>query len=621
MAMIHELPDQLAGAAALKLLEPSWVPVQMPQEIPAEEGPPVYLLRAREAVAAYPHNALAYARLAQAAQAGNEMEEAIEAARRGLDLGLDQRQPAAVHATLLVLAASGHGADLVRLLDDRRCEFLPLGLRLRAAVLAKEHRAALSILSDQPGAGECTADGLSLLTWVHLERGEFEQAITVGRRAQARGAVGAVLYSNLGYAHAALGHLEKAIKLTRQAAALAPEHRGVGFNLARYLMLEGDMKGALAVLERLRPSERVDIQLALAMSGVMEGSGETEEARRLLQRVRASQEWALADTRHRAELVANLALLRMRTGRADSQSTLSAIRCALAECDYESLSIGYLLSNLLVRLEQGGLLANVIDRLQSRHGPSGLHGMRMQLALLEHNGAAAVTFAKAWMEHEVLNPIACALATLLVSDVEGDFEQAARIGLGGLRRAPANMALINNTSYALAFAGDAAQAKQLLRRLGQQSRDRVEVVATGALVELLMGRVEEGLAGYRRAWQMARAADDEPLADLVAANAALACHHAGLTPCPTGIASNGVDLDATILGRLALAARSRPGPWLVSQRLRRELGVDLLSSHESGGRSLRLSIPDDQAHNFPLALPSKALPQRKPRGLLPPPKD
>jgi hypothetical protein len=271
-----------------------------------------------------------------------------------------------------------------------------------------------------------------------------------------------------------------------------------------------------------------------------------------------------------------------------------------------------------VRSEHAELLANVIDRLQSCHAPAGLHGMRMQLALLRHDATGAVEYAKAWTRENPFNPIACAQATLLVGDIEGDFEQAARIGLGGVRRAPDDVALINNTAYALAFAGDAARAKRLLGSLRERAHNRVEVVATGALVELLTGRVGEGLAGYRRAWELARAAGDELLADLVAANAALARHHAGLAPHPVGVAGDGVDLDAATLGRLASAARSRPWPWLVGWRLRREMGVDLLGSHkESDKRSVRLSIPTNPTHNVPLVSPPKDRPPRKPRGLPP----
>ena len=65
----------------------------------------------------------------------------------------------------------------------------------------------------------------------------------------------------------------------------------------------------------------------------------------------------------------------------------------------------------------------------------------------------------------MLNPNAATLATYLVADLEGNFAQAAEIGLRGLDRAPSHMVLINNTAYSLALAGRPEQAKKLLERL------------------------------------------------------------------------------------------------------------------------------------------------------------
>lgn len=563
MTMIGNLPPQLAGAAGLKIIRPNWTPTVWAQERAPEEQLPGYLVRARAAVTAHPHNALAHARLAQAAQAGDQIEEAVEAARRAMDLALDGEEPASVHAAMAVLEAQGHGAELASLLDERRSARLPMSLRLRAAIAAGEHTAAISILSDPDAAGQVSADALALLAWVHLERGEYAQAVAAGRHAQAAGASGIALYANLGYAHAALGQLRKAIKLTRQAQALAPLHRGVGLNLALYLKLAGDHDGALGTLERLRSGERLDVQLALAMANVEAYTGGFEDARRLLQRVRASSEWALADARRCAELDANLALLRWKTGKADSHTTISSMRRALAATGYESLSIGYLLTNLLMESEHAPLLQGMIERLQTRHAPEALHGLRMVLAMLQHDALGAVDHARMWAEHDVLNPNAATMAVYLISDLTGDFAQAAEIGLRGLSRAPSHTMLLNNTAYCLALAGNPERARKLLERI-ERSCDRVEVVATRALVEMLSGYAERGCDGYRRAWDLASSAGDEPLADRVAANALLARGRAGLAGPPAQDA---------LIDRLAKQATSAPGSWIVWQRLGRELAI------------------------------------------------
>jgi tetratricopeptide (TPR) repeat protein len=589
MTMIGTLHPQLAGAAGLKIFQPNWTPAPLHQERPAEEQLPGYLLRARAAVTAHPHNSLAYARLAQAAQASDELEEALRAARRAIELGLDAGDPSSVHAALAVLEAHGQGAELAGLLDDQRSIRLPLNLRLRAAIAAGEYAAAIGILSDAQAAGDISPDALSLLTWLYLQRGEYSRAVAAGRRAQSAGATGVALYANLGYAHAALGQLPKAIKLTRQAQALAPLHRGVGLNLALYLKLTGDHDGALRALQRLRRDDRTDIQLALAMANVEVYTGDIEQARRLLQRVRASSEWALAGKQRRAELEANLALLRWRTGAANSHTTITSMRRALIATDYESLSIAYLLTNLLLRGDHTTLLAGLMDRLQARHEPAKLDGIRTALALLEHDASNAVESARAWAAHDVLNPGAAALASYLVADLEGDFTQAAEIGLRGLDRAPSHTALINNAAYSLALAGRPERAKKLLERLNG-SCERVEVVATHALVDMLLGHTDRGLDGYRRAWDQAIADNDEPLADLVAVNALLARARVGLEDSPA---------DLTLIDRLTKAAASRPGSWIVSQRLQRELPMGLPAESESDGAGSSRSITKGTTHIHP----------------------
>ncbi len=148
MTMILQLRSQLAGAAMPEVLEPSWTPLPMGEMPVVEQVVPGYLAQARDAVASHPHNPLAHARLAQAAQANLQEEEAVEAAGRALDLGLDQSESPAVHAAILVLATQDRRAELARLLDDPRSACLAVGIRLYAAVAAGQRAAALSLLSD-----------------------------------------------------------------------------------------------------------------------------------------------------------------------------------------------------------------------------------------------------------------------------------------------------------------------------------------------------------------------------------------------------------------------------------------------------------------------------------------
>ncbi len=572
MTTMLPAPPRLAGAGAAEALSPSLPATAAPQPLDGEPVSPGYLLQARKALAANPHLALAHARLAQAAQAAGFADEALEAARSALQLGLDQGTGAAVHAALVVLAAFGQDAELAKLIDDRRTASLPVSLRLYAAVAAGQHTAAIGLLNDPLTAPGRSPTALALRAWLHIERDEYERSISAGRRAQMLGVRDVSLYANLGYAHAALGHLDKAIKLTRQAAAVAPLHRGVAHNLARFLTLAGRSDEALRTLERLQADDhRLDVALALSLADAMSNVDRLDDARRLLQRVRASAEWAMADSIPRAQLEANLAILRWKTDKVGFATTMDALLRALIASDYRSLSIANLLTNLTTRSEHAGLLASAIDRLHDRHDPERLRGLLTLLAVLRHEGSVALEHAKACSANQPLNPDAAARATDLIADLEGNFTEAVQIGLRGLARAPCHQGLINNTAYALALSGEPLTARRLLQRLEAPKQERVELIATRALVELMLGHTDRGLAGYHRARELAVAQGNQALADMVTLNAAFARLRVGL-PDPTA------ELEEKLCERIAHDARSRPLTWIVCQRAKRELGIDLCES-------------------------------------------
>lgn len=555
----------LAGARHAEALSPSRPVVAVPEAI--LDGPPTpgYLLRGRRAAAAHSHSALAQARLAQAAQAAGLREEALEAARDALELGLDQGAHGAAYAAMVVLAAGGREAELAKLLDDRRGANLPVSLRLYAAIAAEQHGAAIGLFSDASSHGERSPSVLAMLVWLHVARGENDRAIAVGRRAQALGVDDFSLYANLGYAHAALGNLEKAVKLTRQAAALAPMHRGVAHNLARFLTLAGRPQESVGVLERLREDSRpLDVALALSLADAVANLDRPEQARKLLQGVRASTEWAVADAIPRAQLDANLAILRYKTGKADADTTRKALLNALSRSDYRSLSIAFLLTNLTLRSDQADLLAGVIERLRDRHDAPRLHPLQMLLAVLRHEAAPAIEHVLAWVEREPLNPNAAARAVELVADLRGDYAAAAQIGLRALAHAPHDRALVNNAAYALALGGEPSAAKRVLRRLKADDSDPVELIATRALVELALGHTDRGVAGYRRAREVALARGDDTLADLVALSQALSQRRLMADDPP-------VEVNQELLERVERAASSRPLAWIASRRAEREL--------------------------------------------------
>jgi tetratricopeptide (TPR) repeat protein len=565
MTLTLNLPDHLAAPREAQTAPPSeWGAAPPPHLSPAAGvgGTPSFLLHARTAADAHPESAIAWARLAQAAQAAGQHDEAIGSAQRALALGIAQGAAPAVHAAVIVLGTYDDCESLQTLLEDPRALELPAAIRVRAALEVGATEAAVDLLGDrdEPSA-------LAVRAWLALERGDFQTTVSNLRRARRLGATGPALLINLGYAHAALGELDKAISVTRQAAAMAPFDRTAGFNLAGYHRAKGDIDSALAVFDRLQPGTRPDFDLALAKADVLVEAQRSDDALRLLHAVRTSQEWATADRVSRSELAANLAFLRWMMNREKQQPALKAILRALEDCDFESVEIAYMLPNLLRDAREAPILDEVLLALSARHPDEQLHGLQMHAALLRREGGSAMAHALAWVEGDPLNPCAAALAVHLLSDLGGRFEEAADLGALAVARNPASLWLVNNAAYAAALAGRTDEAARLIERVGSRATGDVMLTATRALATMLGGATQRGLDGYREAHQIAEEQDDRPLALLVDLNLVLAVN---LLPEPARARA------AASLSQITIPAglTHRLDFWVVGQRLERELGVN-----------------------------------------------
>jgi tetratricopeptide (TPR) repeat protein len=559
--MFLQPPEELAGPTWSLNIVPSFSAHVLEYEEPTPAAAPGFLSQARAAVEKHPDSPAALARLAQAAQAAGAIDEAVEHARRAIDRGLDETAFGAVHAAMTLLAASGQSRDAIALVDDRRAESVPVGIRVRAAAAAGEFDAAQHL-----PCVDTSPDALSVITWIRTEQGDFQGAIRAGRQAERGGAAGVTLYANLGFAHAAVGNLQKAVRLARQARGLSPFDRRLAFTLARYLQLAGDAAGGIAVLESLRDGDRVDVELALALAKALTDSGKVAEAHRVLQRARASQEWAIADNVSRAELTANLALLRWITRRDRAESSLKEILRALQSSDYQSLGVAYLLLNLMRTPAHADDLARVIGRLETQHPATALHGLRMLLAILRRDAEDAIRQSEAWTKQDLFNAFAASAATMLVGEVGGNFSKASEIGLAALSRMPTDILVVNNTAFVLAMDRQLDAAQKLIDRGKRSDRESVYLTATQGLIDLMSGSADLGRARYQRAEAQAKARGDEALAARVALYAAFAERAAGVDP---------------ILGdpekMLAAEATEQwielPGFWVARERLCRERGT------------------------------------------------
>jgi tetratricopeptide (TPR) repeat protein len=565
MTSTLNLPEQLATPGGSRIAQPSaflvWEDNPASTSLGAGTSDRSFLARAEADASVHPASALALARLAQAAEAAGEYERGSEAAITALELGLEQSVGPAVYAALMVLRSARTAPAIARgVWTDPRCEQLPLNVRVRTAIQAEAFDGAIKLLQ-----GSDSGADLAVEAWLHLQMREYSNAIAAARAAQRHGAGGPALFVNLGYAHAALGNLGKAISTTRRAVALAPDSHIAAFNLADFYRADGQPDAALEVLQALAKRDPFDFDLGLGIAGLRTEAGDLEEARRGLQRLRTSSGWVHAPLIRRSELDANLALLRWMTSRERYAQTRQAVLLALSSCMYQSLPIADMLLRLLGKETDSQQMNAVVNHLAERHPERRLHPYRMHLALLERNGAAAVHHAVAWAEQEDLNSLAAAVAAHLVGDIDGEYGRAAELGTTALRRNPNDLLLVNNTAYVLALAGRPYEARSILARYPAAVATSVTLSATQGLTDYLTGDDAAGRAGYQRARHLARDTADPGFEALVATNEALAerlwAKATGQTPTHT-------------VPTIPDATRNESRFWIVSHRVARELSTD-----------------------------------------------
>jgi tetratricopeptide (TPR) repeat protein len=474
---------------------------------------PNFVVGARAFAEAHPTSAAAFARLAQAEQVVGQTDAALTAARRALTLSLKDRDVPVTLAVTQVLIHSNRLEEAERALSRMPGPDQKI-LTARLAVQRGDLGAAFDGLADVE-----TLEALNFRGWIALERHQFADAIRLIRRALSIGGATPNLLVNIAYAHAALGSRTKAIREALQGRELAPRNRVVGLNLMSYYVADRQFGLALAEVRRMRTDSPDDLQLAFAEADVHLVTNNLVKAERTLRQARTSSMWASADLSDRAELSANLAFLEWRLGRRPREDAKKVVIDELERSDYNALPISRLLPLLMHSANESRELARVIERLSERHPKDSLYALRTKLALLRSEFDSATKLAVDWATDEILNPQAASIAVFLLTDVAGDFDAAVKLSREALKRTGHSEALVNNAAYALTLAGELDAAKRLLP---DDPGDSVYLNATWALVNILSGRIERGLAGYDRALELARQAPDPDLPELVAANKQLA---------------------------------------------------------------------------------------------------
>ena len=515
MSLLLAESNQLISPSDGLALEPLGLRADVwPLELlfPAARTDPAFVVAAREIGERAPTSPAAAARLAQAELAAGNREAALGAARRAAKLALDSKDAAVGLASVQVLAALGAGNEAGELLLS-----LPEGpgrslLAARIALRSNDFERALECLQEND-----SAESHATRAWIAIERREFRDAIAYLRKALKSAGPNPNLLVNLGFAYAALGLLERAVKVTREARYLDPTSRLVGLNLVTYLRSLGrddEVESEIRTLQELYPS---DMGLVFAEADFRLWQNNPQSALKVLTRARTSELWINAELESRAELEANLAFVRWQLRKLTRVEAFDEVLAQLRRTEYNSLAIAEMLAAVSREPDEADVLDEALSALTDRHPGVVFHRMVVQRHVLRLEFEEATEAAVRWADDEIFNPASAGTAVYLLADVRGDFERAVEIGREALKRNPMAKQLGNNVAYALALAGRLDEARALLPA---ETHD-VYIAATKALVALLSGDIEGGRGGYERARKLAVDRGDEELAALVAYHAFL----------------------------------------------------------------------------------------------------
>jgi tetratricopeptide (TPR) repeat protein len=527
MTVVMDSKEQrLAAPRNLEFLPPSLIgrgePVLRLADLTSAEQEPddLHLNQARELAERHPSSPTAWARLAQAELVAGHREAASRAALSAIKR-MEAIDRGAALAAAVVLVACDRRAEAEGALQqlseagagERRGQGDSL-LLLRAglAVERGDHRTALALTSSIK-----SSEAEALRGWISLQNREYPRAIHYYRRAIRRGGPDPSILTNIGYAHAALGQRERAIKDTKYALSLNPGQRSrIGLNLVAYLMSEGKFEESVRLLRGLQEESPRELDLWFAEAHLWLAIGEAGNAQRVLRRVRTT-DWAHLDELQQAEISANLAFVAWRLDRRSKQEAAGEIIAELSRIDFASARVAGMLPALLDRFSDAEQLNKVLARTHQANPEDPLFYLEVHAAVLGRCYGEAVKRSIAWTQTEPLNPLAAIAATYLLTDVSGDPEGAIEIGLPATRRMPASRPLANNVAYALAIAGRAEEASRLLPK-----DPTPQLTTTRALVALRLGDEDGAIDLYRQAHQLASASGDGELASLVALHAEMA---------------------------------------------------------------------------------------------------
>lgn len=487
------------------------------------------------------------AALAQILAALDERDEAIEAARRAVELVLgSQSVEGVVDSVSLRLAA-----EVLLRFGESRVAYDALrraprtrSLRIMFATLAFEEGRPDLALGELENLANPRAEAFK--GYILAAIGEYQRSISHLRAALRDQPDDPDSLLNLSISLWHLGARRKATATALRATRAAPGRKDVSLHYMNLLLEQGLTEAVDAEIRSLKSHDVVEgADLLVIQARALIEKGQRERAIPLL---RSAAEAADRDGDHttQGEVLGNLVVLRYETGRisyAETVKRLEELLQEFTECD--SLVVQY--ARFARTADQAPRLRSAVERVSSTTTPLRRAYLRHQVAVLEGDNEAAAEAASDWFSHEPGNPMAAAAAIVAMGIGVERWEEASIIAREALARFPSDLSVVNNSAYVLAMSGRAQEAIELLQPIAD---DDFVLNATLGLAHLAGGRVDEGMRLYREAADTAERID--PVwRSLMTGYQALVVRQLGLLDSQP----------ANAIGALALAQFDPPPDW------------------------------------------------------------
>jgi tetratricopeptide (TPR) repeat protein len=463
-----------------------------------------FVATAEKAIARFPNNAHAYVSLGVALLKLGEVDRAINALDRALELQPNDELALLTLGDGLFLRGDFDKAEGVfsRCLLGRSPERAALGLAASAARrgdFEKARDSLLSALADFPRSSDLNF----MLGLVELRRGDLNNAIRAIRLATKLAVRNPIYRQSLAVAYALKRDYQRAENAFRAALALSPNSIDTIQGLAQVLADKGNMERVIELLAPVVEANATNVQARQLLAHAYVEHGRYSLGRAHLKHILQENRTALKLEQH-VNLVNALAVAFLR-GDQTEEAELAFKRATeigpkVSSVPYENL--GRLNLYYLDRPDEAIRVLNV----SKQHFPKAQTTrvlLASALVASEEVSSALGEVEPFWSDGSAEESTFVCLGWLYQ---QVDPWKAIVVLSDGLKRFPGSPHLLNNLAYTYLMDGNVEAAEQALARVPKRAQRQLELIATEGLLKLWQGHENQGRKLYEEAEAMAVAA-------------------------------------------------------------------------------------------------------------------